>query len=315
MEKTLTPRQQDRGVRFAPSPTGRFHLGNLRTAWISHEWARGLGEPWVLRFEDIDVPRVLPGAREQQLADMEALGLKADQILVQSSLRDRHWETFARAAAQRRVYPCYCSRKDVREALEGAASAPHLKDATYSGRCRMLRCAPEAHGLPTLAWRFAAEEDASGRSDFIVGRSATELDAAGLPRDAASFAPAYHWACAVDDFDGGYRLLVRAADLAEVAVQHRAIMSWLARSEAKPERFPAVYHTALVTQDDGHRLEKRTRGVTLQELLDGGWSIDRILEKFKASWHMNQNEWQEGHVFAEPRSSMTLRELGFQEIG
>lgn len=305
------------GVRFAPSPTGRFHVGNLRTAWISHEWARAWGEPWVVRFEDIDSPRVLPGAQEDQLSDMKRLGLVPNRLIVQSAAKERHWETFKRAVTEKRIYPCYCSRKDVRERLEQAASAPHPTSGalapTYSGHCRELQCPPSAseHGLPSLAWRYAVEEDPSGRSDFIVGRSSPGLDARGLPREHAAFAPAYHWACAVDDWDGHYRLLVRAADLAEVVSQHRAIMSWLAQSEGRAGMFPAVFHTALVTQDDGHRLEKRTRGVTLAELLASGWRTEQVIERFKKSWDPERlQKWAPGKVFGEARSSMTLRELG-----
>lgn len=321
MEKDFLTAPGGRGVRFAPSPTGRFHLGNLRTAWISWEWAQALGEPWVVRFEDIDAPRVVPQAKDTQLADMGTLGLKPDLILIQSDFRHRHWETFQKAVRQKRVYPCYCSRKDVREALESAASAPHpgvsrTLTPPYSGRCRHLPAALSAsdlglQGLPTLAWRFAVEGDSSGRSDFIVGRTSSRLDEGGMPAEPLSFVPAYHWACAVDDLDGGYRLLVRAADLAEVVEQHRGIMEWLARSEGKAGYYPAVFHTALVTQNDGHRLEKRTRGVTLPELLDAGWSAQRILGRFRSGFSLEARDWAPGKVFGEPRSSLTLSDLGF----
>src|SRR5689334_10286072 len=96
-------------VRFAPSPTGNFHLGNLRTAWISHEWARALGQPWILRFEDIDRPRVLPGAQEKQLDDMAKLGLHAGRVLRQTEFHERHWTLFLTAFKQKQIYPCFCS--------------------------------------------------------------------------------------------------------------------------------------------------------------------------------------------------------------
>lgn len=304
------------GVRFAPSPTGRFHVGNLRTAWISHAIARRLGEPWIVRFEDIDGPRVVAGAQELQLEDMRALGLEVrpelgDELIRQSDAHARHLEWFLRAVRERRVYPCFCSRKDVREALDGAASAPHGRVATYSGRCRERVTAAAAaanipdHSLPSLAWRFALDEDPSGRSDFIVARTSVELstesgsDAVLLPSDPASFAPAYHWACAIDDAEGRYRLLVRASDLADVVPQHRAIMRWLGYEE-----LPKVFHTALVTQNDGHRLEKRTQGVTLPELLAAGWSAERIVAKFTESF-------DPGAHAGEPRERISLRDLGF----
>jgi glutamyl/glutaminyl-tRNA synthetase len=321
LEKALIP-PHPKGVRFAPSPTGRLHVGNLRTAWISHEIARAWGEPWVVRFEDIDAPRSVPGAREEQLADLASLGLRPEQVVIQSGLRQRHWDTFKCAVLEKRVYACACSRKEVREALERSGSAPHHSSAMYSGHCR-LQPPTGAHGLPTLAWRFAVSEDESGHSDFIVGRSSTVLDVEGLPVDLDSFAPAYHWACAVDDWDGKYRLLVRAADLAEVLPQHRAIMAWLAASEKNPALFPAVFHTRLVTQNDGHRLEKRTRGATLEELGQLGLDRARILECFKRSWDpgclselesgpeaKELKEVKVAKAAAEKGSTMTLKELG-----
>src|SRR6185437_14145850 len=104
-------------VRFAPSPPGRFHIGNLRTAWISHEFARVLNFPWVVRFEDIDQPRVLPGAQQTQLDDMAALGLIPDRVLTQSHQNTRHEDLFRAAIDKNQIYPCTCSRKEVLESL------------------------------------------------------------------------------------------------------------------------------------------------------------------------------------------------------
>lgn len=263
-----------RGVRFAPSPTGTFHIGNLRTAWISHWWARHLGEPWVVRFEDIDRPRVLSGAQAKQLADMASLGLKADELVQQSARIARHQALFGQARASGVVYPCYCSRKEVLEALNQAASAPHREVPVYSGRCRAGSECPPDYSNPSIAWRFK-NSDETGAQDFIVARTTLE----GL-----DFTPAYHWACAIDDYDGNYRLLVRAWDLASAANQQRAVFSWLSTIET-PREYPHIYLTALVTDNTGHRLEKRTKGVTLDELLaqgrDAGWILQKFDESFK----------------------------------
>jgi glutamyl-tRNA synthetase len=291
-----------RGVRFAPSPTGAFHLGNFRTAWISHELARARGEPWVLRFEDIDAPRVAAGAMERQLAELERLGPRADEVRVQSRGLARHREAFFRAVRASRVYPCFCSRKDVREALEGIASAPHGEGPVYSGRCRGLEAVPE-HALPTLAWRFRAA-DPAGRDDFIVARSAPALDREGLPPP-ESFVPAYHWACAIDDLDGRYRWLVRAWDLASAEEPQRWIRDWLAREEGREPAHPRVIHCALVTQDDGARLEKRTRGITLPELEASGWTPERLARAFRDSLDPVVLAGEE----SEARRRITLSEL------
>ena len=328
---TLTPPW--RGVRFAPSPTGRFHLGNLRTAWISWACARLLGEPWVVRFEDIDAPRVLPGARESQLEDLAALGMVPDELHVQSARIGRHWEVFLRGIAEGRVYPCICSRKEVQEVLHGIASAPHAEPPVYNGRCRPSEGAPapteselrarlSGHPHPTIAWRLRAA-GAGGEQDIIIARTERAPRRLSGP-EAAGFAPSYHWACAIDDWDGGYRLLVRAWDLESATSHQRAIQSWLRGSEggaraASPP--PAVYHTALVTTDEGGRLEKRTRGVTWPELEARGIPMEVLVSRFLASWGEGRSfeglrRWLElslaapDGVSGEASRTMTLSRLG-----
>ena len=124
----------------------------------------------------------------------------------------------------------------------------------------------------------------SGHDDFIIARSAKELDGSGLP-DRATFTPAYHWACGIDDYDGGYELLVRCNDLASAAPLQRAIQTWLAAYEGNSAaRIPRIFHTTLIVQDDGHRLEKRTLGVTLDELLKNGSTISSLLMMFEKSF-------------------------------
>lgn len=287
-------------VRFAPSPTGVFHVGNWRTAWISREWARVLNRPWIVRFEDIDAPRVLPGALERQLREMKSLGLVPDDVRVQSSRRDRHWELFEKARAEGILYPCRCSRRDVLTAL---ASAPHGAEALYSGRCRPGgRATGDADAAPaaetaTIAWRFRCVDE-SGKQDFIVART----DAQG---SSSSFVPSYHWACAIDDWEEAHRLLVRAHDLETATPIQRVIQSWLRGSGDRD--FPAVFHTALVTADDGARLEKRTKGVTLDEL---AVSPAQLILFFEKSFEARREDFADGKVWGEPRARLTLGELG-----
>ncbi len=258
-------------VRFAPSPTGTFHVGNLRTAWISWEVSRFLGAQWVLRFEDIDGPRVVTGARDRQRADMAALGCVADAETLQSENHARHWELFSRAIDEGILYPCFCSRREILEGLAAIASAPHSAAPIYDGTCRDLKGWPEVK-KPTVAWRFRTE---NFRQDFIVAR--TGGDRKSLARE---FTPGYQWACAIDDYDGDYDLLVRAWDLESATVQQRVIQRWL-----DPQWLPpGVFHCALVTDDSGHRLEKRSRGVTLAELTGQGISAERLVEIFRRSF-------------------------------
>jgi glutamyl-tRNA synthetase len=276
-------------VRFAPSPTGDLHIGNFRTAWISWAWSRALGMPWVVRMEDIDAPRVVPGAREKQLAELEGLGLRADLLVTQSDRLARHRELFDRAVREGRVYPCSCSRAEVRRALDGLASAPHDAAVVYDGSCRRR---PANVREKQLGWRFRMDDE-SGRADFLVARTVD-----------AEFVPAYAWACAIDDLDGGHALLVRAWDLEPALAPQRAIQRWLSQSP-----LPAVFHAALVTRDDGARLEKRTRGVTLSELAAAGVTPAELVRRFERGFRLDAADYAPERVFGEPRRELPLTEL------
>jgi glutamyl-tRNA synthetase len=290
----------------------------LRTAYISHAWARALGIPWVVRFEDIDTPRVVAGAREAQTADMLALGLRADQVFLQTESRDRHWNWFCRAVDQGQVYPCFCSRKEVAEALRTAASAPHHPEAIYDGHCRPGSGGKNANrgtGAATLAgiaWRFRGS-DPQGSMDFIVARTGSHpVLAAGSA--ACGFVPAYHWACAIDDYEcagSPYDLLVRAADLRSATIHQRTIQKWLVRELEQAPEYPAVFHCALVTGPGGERLEKRTRGVTLPELIAGGLSATAVAAKLATSFAPDPDEFEPAKIWGEARPALTLTELGF----
>ncbi len=294
------------GVRFAPSPTGAFHIGNFRTAWISHMWARRLGVPWVVRFEDIDTPRNVPGARQRQLDELRLLGLVPDRTLLQSEHQNRHWEVFIKFQEAGLLYPCFCSRKTVREAVDASASAPHRSTPAYSGRCRKLKEWPETD-LPTLAWRIRRHEE-DGRDDFVVARTGTVLDSKGRP-ERGTFTPAYHWACAIDDYDGDHSLLVRAWDLEEAAEQQRFVHEQLARLEKRKKPVPAIFHCSLITANDGSRLEKRTPGVTLPELFKAGETAEGLIEKFRLSFSGDWDAFKPEKIYGETRKTLAVNEL------
>lgn len=290
------------GIRFAPSPTGRFHIGNLRTAWVSHKIARELGEPWIIRIEDIDTARVSTEFRDQQLEDLKSLGLIADRVVIQSSRHERHRELFEKARREGRVYPCDCSRRDVLDALKQMERAPHSSPIEYSGHCRH-RTEPLDQYKPaeTLAWRWKmlGPGSESGHHDAIIART----DASG-----GHFTVGYHLACAIDDADGDYHALVRAWDLAPVDEIQNEIRSWCLGS---PD-LTRVFHTALVTRDDGGRLEKRTQGVTLEELQTRGVTVSQILKSFELSFDLKtalQDLSSQHRPVGEPVKSLSLSKL------
>jgi glutamyl-tRNA synthetase len=293
-----------RGVRFAPSPTGDFHVGNLRTAWVSHEWARALGEPWIVRFDDIDRPRVLAGARERQLLDMKSLGLAPDLEQTQSEHEEQHWDLFLEARREGLVYPCFCSRKEVHEAILHLASAPHAPTPLYDGHCRGEVSLRASHPFPSIAWRFRSKQEDAGKRDFIVART-------NPMADRESFSPAYAWATAIDDFLGDFALLVRARDLAHALVDQREVQEWLRKKLGRFEqKLPAVFHTSLVTMNDGSRLEKRSKGVRLSELTAKGLSIEDVVSTFAGSFILEANEFAPAKVWGEPREAISLQQLG-----
>jgi glutamyl/glutaminyl-tRNA synthetase len=266
-----------------------------------------------VRFEDIDLPRVLPGAQEEQLADMRELRLVPAEIIIQSARRPRHWELFQKAVISGQIYPCVCSRKEIQSSLETLASAPHLAlgslPPVYSGKCRNVTDATlaKAQAAPQilLGWRFKSAEP-SGALDPIIARTSAQMDA-------SSFVPSYHWACAIDDLDGGYDLLVRAADLSSATEIQRKIQNWICEVEGLEPRLPAVFHTSLIVQNDGHRLEKRTAGVTLAELKARGWTIEAILKNFEESFDFRlfQQPIKPGEVMGESAVSLSLQDLRF----
>jgi glutamyl/glutaminyl-tRNA synthetase len=129
--------------------------------------------------------------------------------------------------------------------------------------------------------------------------------------DPTSFVPAYHWACAIDDFDGEFQILVRAWDLAESTPIQREIIFWVAELEKVSRPVPAVFHTSLITQNDGHRLEKRTLGVTLSELREAGFTIEKILSLFDASFSKDFQIPSAGQTTGESLRERTLANLGF----
>src|SRR5262245_59492108 len=206
--------------RLAPSPTGAQHLGNARTylaAWLS---ARSKGGKLVLRIEDIDSPRVKPGAAAQAIADLRWLGLDWDEgPIYQTGRLARYQAAFDRLKEAELVYPCTCTRSDV----ERAASAPHGESAAaiheaaaYPGTCAGRRVADaDRLGRQVFAWRRRAAPAVWSYSDGYLGP--TRLDLSTLGGDfvvwKSSGTPAYQLAVVVDDREMDVTEVVRGDDL------------------------------------------------------------------------------------------------------
>jgi glutamyl-tRNA synthetase len=249
--------------RFAPSPTGPLHLGNLRTALLAWLFARSAGAQFLVRVEDLDRSRVRPGIEEAQLADLRSLGLDWDGPVVRQSERmGLYEEAIARLDADGLLYPCYCTRAEVR----AAASAPHGIPAAdrYPGTCRHLteaqRAEREAAGRPP-ALRVRSGDARITFEDRLLGRFGETVDDFVVRRNDGT--PAYQLAVVVDDARQGIVEVVRGADLADSTP--RQIL--LARLLGLPE--PRYAHVPLMLGPDGRRLAKRHGAVTLSERDEG----------------------------------------------
>lgn len=264
--------------RYAPSPTGSLHLGNLRTALLAWLFARAAGSRFLLRVDDLDVGRVRPGIAEQQLADLAAIGLDWDgEVVRQSGRLGLYEDAIARLEAAGALYPCFCTRREIRE----AASAPHgpLPEGAYPGTCRSLtateRVERERAGRPP-ALRLRAEGEAVAFTDRLLGPVEGVVDDLVVRRNDG--APAYNLAVVVDDAAQGIEEVVRGADLAETTPRQLLIARRLG------VRTPRSYaHVPLVLGPDGARLAKRHGAVTLADRLARGQTPSRIRNDLAAS--------------------------------
>ncbi len=258
--------------RLAPSPTGAQHVGNARTyliAWLS---AHARGGRVVLRIEDIDSPRIKPGADRQALDDLRWLGLVWDgEPLVQTQRLSVYLDALRRLRQGELVYPCTCTRTDV----ERAASAPHAdhEGPVYPGTCAGRRAADAAglSGRP-IAWRFRV-----GASPACVDlyRGPTQIDLRQVGGDfvvwKSAGTPAYQLAVVVDDATQGVTEVVRGDDL--VPSTPRQLLLYEALG-LPPPRFA---HVPLVVGPDGRRLAKRHGDTRLAALRAAGVRPEALL--------------------------------------
>ena len=248
--------------RFAPSPTGALHVGNLRTALLAWLFARHAGSAFLLRVEDLDPTTSRPEHEAGQRADLAALGISWDGPVVrQSERRAAHEAVVADLQARGLTYPCFCSRREVRE----ASVAPHAPAGSYPGTCRALTPNQVAARLATgrpAALRLRASGEAVTVLDRVHGAVTRSVDDIVLRRNDG--VPAYHVAVVVDDADQGVEEVVRGDDLLATTPSQAHLLDLLGRPR------PAWAHVPLVLGADGQRLAKRHGAVTLEELAARG---------------------------------------------
>ncbi len=236
--------------RFAPSPSGDLHVGNLRTALLAWLFARSTGRDFLLRIEDLD--RVVPGAQARQLADLAAIGLDWEPPLVRQSERGAR---YAAAVADLDTYECFCTRREILT----APSAPHTPDGAYPGTCRNLTPAERAERRATrpAALRLRATESAFAVHDVLYGEYTGLVDDLVIRRNDGTWA--YNLAVVVDDAAQGVDQVVRGDDLLSSAPRQAYLATLLGH------RPPLYAHVPMVLGPSGARLAKRDGAVTLAE--------------------------------------------------
>ncbi len=255
-------------TRFAPSPTGRLHLGHAFSAVVGHARAKGANGAFRLRIEDLDQTRSRLEFVAGIYEDLEWLGISwQEPVLVQSQRTAAYEAALERLKSEGLVFACFCTRADIAQSL----TAPHGDAATsYPGTCRNLRDDPGRRATAPHCWRLNSER-AMERAGLP---SWAETDGARFTATAQDIgdailarkdAPAsYHLACVVDDWHSGVSLVARGIDLRPSTPVQRLLQVLLALPE------PEYLHHPLVTHPDGRRLAKRDLAPTLAAMRESG---------------------------------------------
>lgn len=272
--------------RYAPSPSGDLHFGNLRTALLAWLFARHSGRRFLLRIEDIDSQRSSAASAHRQIDDLRTLGLDWDGPILHQSDR---FEAYGHALMNLPTYECYCSRREIRE----AATAPHVPPGTYPGTCRDLSDGQRQQRREALAQqgripavRLRADVAQWTVRDHHHGDYTGEVDDVVLRRGGQDAGWAYHLAVVVDDGHQGVDQIVRGEDLLSSAPRQ----AYLAQLLDLPA--PHYVHVPLVLNAAGQRLAKRDGAVTLRELLLDA-DVPTVLGRLAASLGMRATSTQE----------------------
>ena len=255
-------------TRFAPSPSGRLHLGHAFSAAIGHARARGGRGKFRLRIEDLDQTRCKPEFVGGIYEDLRWLGLDWDEpVLIQSERTDAYEDALEQLKSRGLAYACFCTRADIAQSL----TAPHGDAATsYPGTCRALPDNPERRAATPHCWRLDSAKalELTGLPSWIEAdrkRFAAKTSDIGDAILARKDAPAsYHLSCVVDDAASGVTTVARGADLRASTPIQRLLQDLLGLPE------PAYLHHALVTHEGGRRLAKRDLAPTLAALRESG---------------------------------------------
>lgn len=264
-------------TRFAPSPTGLLHLGSAYSALFAEKAARDAGGKFLLRIEDIDLGRCRPEFEDAIYRDLEWLGLEWDGPVRRQSDHIDLYDHFLHSLEEGGLtYPCFCTRKEI----AASASAPHGPDGPlYPGTCknlsRMEAAGREAAGTPP-AMRLHMDKAARmiGNltfTDQAHGTIDVHPAACGdVVLGRKDVPTSYHLSVTVDDGLQHISLVTRGEDLLAATAIHRILQSLLGLPE------PAYHHHKVLTAEDGERLSKRDRSLTIEALREAGKSAAEV---------------------------------------
>jgi glutamyl-tRNA synthetase len=265
-------------TRLAPSPTGAFHLGNARTFLIT--WAIARRQNWriILRMEDLDGPRIKTGADKQAIADLSWLGIDWDttpsDIRYQRADLTRYIQAMRALDAQRRIYPCACTRKEI----QAAQSAPHATDheLRYPGtcRCRLGQIPFEPRENSPDSWRITLPDRDITIQDAFAGTHTFNIQQSvgDMVLWTKAALPSYQLAVVVDDFDQGVTDVIRGDDLLDSAARQTLLYEALGLTP-----IPRWHHLPLVLGPDGKRLAKRHGDTRVAWYRDQGVPPEKII--------------------------------------
>jgi len=255
-------------TRFAPSPSGRLHLGHALSAALGHSRASESRGKFRLRIEDLDQTRCKREFVDGIYQDLRWLGVDwYEPVLVQSQRTAEYQAALDQLKERGLVYACFCTRADIAQSL----TAPHGDAATgYPGTCRALPDDPQRRATTPHSWRFNSAKalEIAGLPTWCEddGReyraTASDIGDAILARKDAP--ASYHLSCVVDDAASGVTMIVRGADLRPSTPIQRLLQSLLGLPE------PIYLHHPLVMHEDGRRLAKRDLAPTLAAMRDSG---------------------------------------------
>lgn len=295
--------------RFAPSPTGPLHAGSLVAALASWLDARAHGGRWLVRMEDVDTPRCVPGADQHILQQLAVCGMVPDApVVFQSQRGDAYQHALQTLVLRGWAYPCGCSRKDIEDAQAalGHARARHSA-AVYPGTCR-----EGLHGKPARAWRLNVQRviDALQLAtplqwqDRCLGEQTQDVahTVGDFVLKRADGLWAYQLAVVVDDAAQGITHVVRGADLTDNTARQIVLQQALGLSP------PSYLHTPLVLGDNGEKLSKQNgaQAVDLRDpltalnaaaqslgLTSAGLTIQEALTQWVLGWELAKDNGQQ----------------------